>query len=227
MHKSSHSCSLKDRTLIVLFASLLLALLISNHSSYGKESDPILIKIEPTDDINGVFEAKKPLTLDVHLENTEEKEFETLLTCSLTTDEDTFVHSISEKHHLQSKRKFTRKFKFNVNEPGFYKVIVKCSWEEGSTNQVMQIGYDPESVRPPLTKESDFESFWKESLTALKQVDPQFELIHSPEKSTPSLTVYEVKMRSFGGPESEDGTRSQIKEDHSLLPSGYPVMVKT
>lgn len=199
MHKSSHRCSLKDRTLIVLFASLLLALLISNHSSYGKESDPILIKIEPTDDINGVFEAKKPLTLDVHLENTEEKEFETLLTCSLTTDEDTFVHSISEKHHLQSKRKFTRKFKFNVNEPGFYKVIVKCSWEEGSTNQVMQIGYDPESVRPPLTKESDFESFWKESLTALKQVDPQFELIHSPEKSTPSLTVYEVKMRSFGG----------------------------
>ena len=199
MHKSSHRCSLKDRTLIVLFASLLLALLISNHSSYGKEPDPILIRIEPTDDINGIFNANEPLRLDVHLENTKEKELETLLTCSLTTDEDTFIYSMSEKHLIAARDKSTRKFRFNVKDPGFYKVIVNCAWEEGNSIQIMQIGYDPESVQPPLTKEPDFESFWKESMTALKQVDPQFELIHSPEKSTPSLTVYEVKMRSFGG----------------------------
>ena len=184
---------------MTLIAFLIFGSLLSNSPSYGEEPSPILVRIVPTNDNNGIFKATQPITLDVHLENRKNKEFETLITCSLTTDEDNFVYSISEKHIITPKSKFIRKFRFNVKGPGFYKVIVKCAWEEGITNQTMQLGYDPESVRPPLTKGPDFESFWKESLTALGQVDPQFELIHSPEKSSPSLNVYEVKMRSFGG----------------------------
>ena len=199
MHKSTHSCHCMERTLMTLIAFLIFASLLSNSPSYGEEPSPILVRIVPTNDNNGIFKATQPITLDVHLENRKNKEFETLITCSLTTDEDNFVYSMSEKHIITPKSKFIRKFRFNVKGPGFYKVIVKCAWEEGITNQTMQLGYDPESVRPPLTKGPDFEDFWKESLTALRQVDPQFELIHSPEKSTPSLNVYEVKMRSFGG----------------------------
>ena len=199
MHKSTHSCHCMERTLMTLVAFLIFGSLLSNSPSYGEEPSPILVRIVPTNDNNGIFKAKQPITLDVHLENRKNKEFETLITCSLTTDEDNFVYSISEKHIITPKSKFIRKFRFNVKGPGFYKVIVKCAWEEGITNQTMQLGYDPESVRPPLTKGPDFESFWKESINSLRQVDPQFELIHSPEKSTPSLNVYEVKMRSFGG----------------------------
>ena len=184
---------------MTLIAFLIFASLLSNSPSYGEEPSPILVRIVPTNDNNGIFKATQPITLDVHLENRKNKEFETLITCSLTTDEDTFVYSISEKHIITPKSKFIRKFRFNVKGPGFYKVIVKCAWEEGITNQTMQLGYDPESVRPPLTKGPDFEDFWKESINSLRQVDPQFELIHSPEKSSPSLNVYEVKMRSFGG----------------------------
>ena len=199
MHKSTHSCHCMERTLMTLIAFLIFGSLLSNSPSYGEEPSPILVRIVPTNDNNGIFKATQPITLDVHLENKKNKEFETLITCSLTTDEDNFVYSISEKHIITPKSKFIRKFRFNVKGPGFYKVIVKCAWEEGITNQTMQLGYDPESVRPPLTKGPDFEDFWKESINSLRQVDPQFELIHSPEKSTPSLNVYEVKMRSFGG----------------------------
>ena len=199
MHKSIHSCHCTKRTHMTLIAFLIFASLLSNSPSYGEEPSPILVRIVPTNDNNGIFKATQPITLDVHLENRKNKEFETLITCSLTTDEDNFVYSISEKHIITPKSKFIRKFRFNVKGPGFYKVIVKCAWEEGITNQTMQLGYDPESVRPPLTKGPDFEDFWKESINFLKQVDPQFELIHSPEKSSPSLNVYEVKMRSFGG----------------------------
>ena len=199
MHKSTHSCHCMERTLMTLIAFLIFASLLSNSPSYGEEPSPILVRIVPTNDNNGIFKATQPITLDVHLENRKNKEFETLITCSLTTDEDNFVYSMSEKHIITPKSKFIRKFRFNVKGPGFYKVIVKCAWEEGITNQTMQLGYDPESVRPPLTKGPDFEDFWKESINSLRQVDPQFELIHSPEKSSPSLNVYEVKMRSFGG----------------------------
>ena len=198
MHKSIHSCHCTKRTHMTLIAFLIFASLLSNSPSYGEEPSPILVRIVPTNDNNGIFKVKQPITLDVHLENRKNKEFETLITCSLTTDEDNFVYSISEKHIITPKSKFIRKFRFNVKGPGFYKVVVKCAWEEGITNQTMQLGYDPESVRPPLTKGPDFEDFWKESINSLRQVDPQFELIHSPEKSTPSLNVYEVKMRSFG-----------------------------
>ena len=184
---------------MTLIAFLIFGSLLSNSPSYGEEPSPILVRIVPTNDNNGIFKATQPITLDVHLENRKNKEFETLITCSLTTDEDNFVYSMSEKHIITPKSKFIRKFRFNVKGPGFYKVIVKCAWEEGITNQTMQLGYDPESVRPPLTKGPDFEDFWKESINSLRQVDPQFELIHSPEKSSPSLKVYEVKMRSFGG----------------------------
>ena len=199
MYKSTHSCHCKERTLMTLVAFLIFGSLLSNSLSYGEEPSPILVRIVPTNDNNGIIKATQPITLDVHLENRKNKEFETLITCSLTTDEDNFVYSMSEKHIITPRSKFIRKFRFNVKGPGFYKVIVKCAWEEGITNQTMQLGYDPESVRPPLTKGPDFESFWKESIDSLRQVDPQFELIHSPEKSSPSLKVYEVKMRSFGG----------------------------
>ena len=199
MHKSTHSCHCMERTLMTLIAFLIFGSLLSNSPSYGEEPSPILVRIVPTNDNNGIFKATQPITLDVHLENRKNKEFETLITCSLTTDEDNFVYSISEKHIITPRSKFIRKFRFKVKVPGFYKVIVKCAWEEGITNQTMQLGYDPESVRPPLTKGPDFEDFWKESIDSLRQVDPQFELIHSPEKSSPSLKVYEVKMRSFGG----------------------------
>ena len=199
MQKSTSCCHCTGKRFISLTTFLLLALLISNLSSYGKEPAPILIRIEPTGDTDGIFKANEPLNINVHLENTAKRKIKTVLTCSLSTDEDDPIYSMQEKHDLKLSGKLTRMIKFNVKDPGLYKVIIKCAWEEGSTSLSMQIGYDPEKIRPQLTKEPDFDRFWKETVTALRGVDPQFELIDCPEKSTPTLRVYEVKMRSLGG----------------------------
>ena len=199
MQKSTHYCPCMDKKLIALILLILLALIITHHSSYGEEPEPIQIRIDPTGDTNGIFKSNELLSINVHLENRAKEQLETVLTCSLTTDEDDPIHSMQQNHDLQPSSKLTRTIKFKVKDPGFYKVIVKCAWEEGSTDQIMQIGYGPEKIRPQLTKEPDFDRFWQENATALRDVDPQFELIDCPEKSTPSLRVYEVKMRSLGG----------------------------
>jgi len=201
MHKST------DKRLISLIAFILIALIITQLSSHGEEPGPVIIRIEPTGDSDGIFKVNEPLSINVHLENKVKRKIKTVLTCSLTTDEGGPIHSMNQKHDLKLSDKLTQMIKFNVKDPGFYKVIVKCDWEEiitdkimkkGTSEQIMQIGYDPEKIRPRLTKEPDFDRFWEETTASLRGVDPQFELIDCPEKSTPSLRVYEVKMRSLG-----------------------------
>ena len=62
--------------------------------------------------------------------------------------------------------------------PGFYKGTITCSWKGGKVNQTVQVGCAPEKLLPPLTSEPDFEKFWKESLGQLREIDPQYQLIH-------------------------------------------------
>ncbi len=114
MQKSAYCCHCTGKRFISLTTFLLLALLISNLSSYGKEPGPILIRIEPTSDTNGIFKANEPLRINVHLENTAKRKIKTVLTCSLTTDEDDPIYSMQQKHDLKLSGKLTRMIKFNV-----------------------------------------------------------------------------------------------------------------
>ena len=56
----------------------------------------------------------------------------------------------------------------------------------------------PEKVRSELTKESDFDGFWKDSLTELKAIEPDFEVVPQPSRGSESTDVVEVTMRSHG-----------------------------
>ena len=197
-----------DTRLMSLITCILSVLIITQFPSHGEDPEPVSIRIEPTGHTDGIFKVNEPLSINVHLENKAKRKIKTVLTCSLTTDEGDPIYSMNQKHDLQLSDKVTQMIQFNVKDPGFYKVIVKCDWEEiisdkimkeGTSNQIIQIGYDPEKIRPRLTKEPDFDRFWEETTASLKEIDPQFELIDCPEKSTPSLRVYEVKMRSLGG----------------------------
>ena len=89
-------------------------------------------------------------------------------------------------------------YSLKIPRPGFYKGSVLCSWDAGKVSQTVQVGYAPEDLLPPLTQEPDFEEFWDESLEQLRQIDPQYQLIHQPELSRGEINVYEVRLRSYG-----------------------------
>jgi len=89
---------------------------------------------------------------------------------------------------------------FAPTEPGFYKVTCTVTSEANSMTKstTMFLGYRPEEVHAPLTRQDDFDAFWRETLEALRSVDPQFKMVHKPEKDTDTHEVYEVEMRSLG-----------------------------
>ena len=85
-----------------------------------------------------------------------------------------------------------------VPAAGFYKGTIFCRWGEKEVSRTVQVGYAPEKLKPPLTRESDFELFWRNSLRSLRKVDPEYRLMKQPALSMGQLDVYEVQMRSHG-----------------------------
>ncbi len=89
---------------------------------------------------------------------------------------------------------------FTPHVPGFYKVTCTFERESGDegASESRLLGYRPEDMRPSLTRQPDFDAFWAETLAALADVDPQFEMTRKAEGDTETHELYEVKMRSFG-----------------------------
>ena len=78
---------------------------------------------------------------------------------------------------------------------------VECSMALAGGEMVSQrhrVGTGSENVLSELTKENDFDSFWKTSLVELKAIDPDFEVVPQPDKSSEETEVFEVTMRSHG-----------------------------
>ena len=99
---------------------------------------------------------------------------------------------------VQQSEKRVVRYGTKISGPGFYKGTLKCSWDGGQVSQTVQVGYAPEALLPPLTREPDFKRFWDESRVKLQKVDPQYQLLLKPELSKGDLNVYEVRMRSYG-----------------------------
>ena len=91
---------ISDMRLTSLITCILSALIITQLPSHGKEPDPVIIRIEPTGHTDGIFKVNEPLSVNVHLENKATRKVKTVLTCSLTTDEDDPIYSMNQKHHL-------------------------------------------------------------------------------------------------------------------------------
>ena len=61
-----------------------------------------------------------------------------------------------------------------------------------------RIGAKPEAVKIGLTREGDFDSFWKTSLAELAKVKPSFQVVAKPNRAGDEVELFEVAMRSFG-----------------------------
>ena len=61
-----------------------------------------------------------------------------------------------------------------------------------------RFGALPTQVVVPLTKENDFDSFWKKSLAELAKVDPDFSIKPTTNHESSDIELFEVTMTSFG-----------------------------
>jgi cephalosporin-C deacetylase-like acetyl esterase len=91
-----------------------------------------------------------------------------------------------------------RALSFDPPGPGFYRVTCALEGEAAGGEPVsMILGYAPEELSPPLTREPDFGAFWRDRRKALAKVDPAFRMLPT-DLSSDELAVYLVEMRSYG-----------------------------
>ena len=148
---------------------------------------------------NGIFNQDKEVHFGFELNNRLKNSVEVKVVWQVMTDQKKSIgKSASSTIKIPVGEKRVASYAAKIPGPGFYKGIITCSWEGGRVTKTVQVGYGPEKLLPPLTKEPDFEKFWDESRVSLKKVNPQYRLIHQPELSKGELNVYEVSMRSFG-----------------------------
>ena len=148
---------------------------------------------------NGIFSKGKEVHFGFSLKNQTKDQLDLEVVWKVATDQkEPVAQSDPFRIKVPAGEKRTSRYSAKIPAPGFYKGTLNCSWKGGRASQTVQVGYAPEDILPPLTREADFQKFWDGSLARLAKVDPQYRLIHQPKLSAGPNDVYEVRMRSYG-----------------------------
>ena len=148
---------------------------------------------------NGIFTKGKEVHFGFSLKNQTKDQLDLEMAWKVATDQkEPVVQSDPVRIKVPAGEKRIARYSANIPRAGFYKGTVTCAWKGGRVSQTVQVGYAPEDILPPLTKEADFKKFWDGSLARLAKVDPRYRLIHQPKLSKGPNNVYEVRMRSYG-----------------------------
>ncbi|NQV32163.1 MAG: acetylxylan esterase, partial [Phycisphaeraceae bacterium] len=160
------------------------------------DANSIGIRFEPKN-ANGIYGAPDPLTVTVHIENKTASSHELNATFELVNDR---VDSVQVFERLDATVKVkgqgetSRILRFMPPGPGFYHVVCTLN---NSVKKTMVLGYDPEKIKSPMTREADFDEFWKKRKQVLSSVDPEFKMTKN-DRSTDRVDVYLVEMQSYG-----------------------------
>ena len=162
-----------------------------------------LLKLEfDLQDGDGTFRQEQSPEIAVRIRNGSSKITEGHLRWTVHTDEGKRISNVATtpRLKLQPGQEKLRLRSFPLPGPGFYRVDCEWVFAEGITisGDSMVMGYRPEEVESPLTREEDFDAFWVETRKQLSKVDPRFEMTRIPDRDSKTHEVFEVRMRSLG-----------------------------
>ena len=124
---------------------------------------------------DGIFHQNEQIHFGFELSNLSKKKLEVRVTWEVVTDQKIPISkSIPAIITVQQSEKRVVRYDTKISGPGFYKGTLKCSWDSGQVSKTVQVGYAPETLLPPLTREPDFKRFWDESRVKLQKVNPQY-----------------------------------------------------
>lgn len=154
------------------------------------------------EETNGIYFAPGSLPVVVKLKNDSKRNIDGELEFTLKSDrldQEIIIDSQSKTVQIDQSGEVRESIHFSPVDPGFYRIVCTLTPDQGEkSEQSILLGFDPEKIETPLTREKDFDSFWKKRLQDLKKVDPQFKVTHMPDQSTEKVNVYLVEMRSYG-----------------------------
>ncbi len=158
--------------------------------------DLIDVTFQPTN-ANGIYVSPDSFSVALNIKNHSMTDYELDAKLKLVNDRVDSVRvleSFQEIVSVEGKGQISKTIKFASPQPGFYHVTCTLN---NSVKASMILGYEPEAIESPLTREADFETFWKKRKQALADVAPEFKLTRD-NRSTDKVDVYLVEMQSYG-----------------------------
>lgn len=182
----------------------MLAVLIAGCNSSVKtrqdQSKDFSIRIGTSSD-NGIFSEGQLLQVYAKIRGNTKKETKGQVLWEIETDEQEPLKKTTLSVTVKGdKVKQAYCPVYDVPGPGFYRFTCTFTPDRGgkSISDSLVIGYDPEKVNTPVTREADFDKFWKKTLKELAGIEPEYNLILKSEKCTEKVNVYLVEMKSLG-----------------------------
>jgi cephalosporin-C deacetylase-like acetyl esterase len=149
------------------------------------------------DNPNGIYFSPGPLPVTMNITNYSQTDYEMDIVVELVNDRVDSVRvleSIKKTIRVDGKGDILKAVTFSPPPPGFYRAVCTLN---GSLKKSMVFGYEPEKIVTPLTREPDFEEFWRQRKRELARVAPEFKVTKS-DRSTEDVDVYLVEMKSYG-----------------------------
>jgi cephalosporin-C deacetylase len=150
---------------------------------------------------DGIYVSPGPLPVRFKITNRSNTSYRLEFQCTLKSDrvyDEAVIDQRSARLQIGGKSAHTQEIRFTPGTPGFYQVTCSLSRaQDRAISKSMILGYDPEQIRPELTRESDFKGFWAQRKQELAAIDPAFKVTRSI-RSNADLDVYLLEMRSLG-----------------------------
>ena len=158
------------------------------------------LKLESKSD-NGVFAPGQPISISANLKNRTDKTVTGALSWITRTDENELLRTEPPKpFEIGAREDQVASYEFAPPKPGFYQFELRLTNENETGERLAKLflGWAPEEIDAPLTREKDFDAFWQETKSQLAAVNPKFKMIHRPDLSGGPMDTYLVEMRSLG-----------------------------
>ncbi len=146
---------------------------------------------------DGIYLSPDPFSVTVHIENHTPSSHELSARFELVNDSVDSVHvyaSLKTVLRVEAQGQTSKSITFAAPGPGFYKLVCRLN---DHVRKTINLGYEPEKIVSPPTRESDFSAFWHERRQALARVAPEFK-VEKSDRSTDAVDVYLVTMQSYG-----------------------------
>lgn len=148
---------------------------------------------------NGTFKRQESLKVFYHVKNVSSQTIKGFVAGSISTLSKEVVHRFERYVEIPAGKSQMVSFFYQPKQPGLYRVFAHLRNSKGSISaNSATMGYAIESIQSPLTRKSDFYSFWQKTKRELTQTPAQFKVIPKPSLSTDYYQVYLIEMKSLG-----------------------------
>jgi len=150
---------------------------------------------------DGVFFKNKGMAIFANLRNEARVEVVGKVNWTIKDDEDSIVSQESVAARIPPRGESRIACRSGPITPGFYRVScsLECAEQRMITSTTMTLGYRPEQIKSALTRQDDFDEFWRKTLAALAATQPRVKMVRRADMDSKTHAVYEVRMHSLGG----------------------------